>query len=365
MGNKKTDVQAPAVVQKPDFDVADTGSNSYSEFDKLMTECENIEAKSQAMEEARKAGEKNAKDAKDTLTKQLIDEAKLTTIDEQKRRALEQVKREEAKRNAEEERAKNGASKKKFGLSFVKKGATVSPDTSKKESANEYEADYGMKPDDDIISDLLDDFGTPLEDEFPDYIPDEDDFIGAELDEELIPNTSSDKFALNESTEGALPELQPVVSITEPEPVNIPDEIMRETTTKDILRKWTENVLQDVKYALTEYYAKHSDIAEELRKRILTYDYNMFRKKLVEIEFEDIRCRMKCISPLLTDLVHEDIYTIADIFIVVYGMTSDETYLIRHFTKLYNDIGHWSEFFMWNNCQNNKRLARILNLALD
>lgn len=324
MSDKKTTNQSTKQVPKPNFN-----TSASSDFDK----------------------------AREALEQQL---------DAQKERTLEQVKREEAKRKAETERAKRGTSKKSFGLPFNKKGMSVASDEiAENKSGVECEVDFGEAPSDDILSDIIGAPETPdalLKDEFPKDVPGEDDFVGTEISEELLSNASYEEYTFEQNQANDMPELSNVVSIVEQEPVNIPDDIMKDITTKEVLRKWIENILQDVRYSLTEYYAKHSDVVEELSRRIRPYDYNTFRKKVVEIEFEDIRCRIKCITPLLTDLLHDDIWTITDICIAVYGMMSDEVYLIRHFMKLYNDKQYWSEFFMWNDCKNNDRLARILNL---
>lgn len=341
MSKKKTENQSPTSVQKPMFNTADAAGGTSSDFDRLMAEFEHIEAKSQAMED---------------------DEARLAAIDEQTQRAFEQAKREEAKRKTEEERAKNGVTKKTFGLPFGKRCDVATDKTMKDVNIDECEVDYALAPDNDILADVLNEFGAPnepLDDDFPEIIPDEDGFVGAEINEELLSDVLCEEYNPEQNQESDIPEASNTVFAVEQEPVNIPDEVMSNITTKELLRYWVEEMLSAEKIALREYYYSSSYMYNEIiREQGLIKGAGISRKQFTKRVFKTTHDDIVQMLQFIGKMTSKDLQSGKDIVIAIYGLYSDEAYVYREFCKCYDRMHEWDETEMFS-CSD-ERLKRIL-----
>lgn len=128
---------------------------------------------------------------------------------------------------------------------------------------------------------------------------------------------------------------------------NFPDDILSDISKKGLLGKWTATLLSYSENALFRYYIKDRNI-------------DAGHKDVVVSLFQDVNNTMLTLTPVLEDLVEKNIIGIEDIFIAVYGVSSDAVYVLREFKKLMKRIDNWDEDYMWNNCSNNKRLKKIL-----
>lgn len=54
-------------------------------------------------------------------------------------------------------------------------------------------------------------------------------------------------------------------------------------------------------------------------------------------------------------------YGIEDVFIAVFGITSNEVYAIRRFLEKYNNMESWDTDYMWNDCESDTRLYNIIS----
>lgn len=129
--------------------------------------------------------------------------------------------------------------------------------------------------------------------------------------------------------------------------IAFPNSIMSDMTTKGLLGKWTTMITSEIVPALYKYYMKYRNIDAGC-------------KGFVASLFIEIEGKISNLTPVLEDLVDKNIYGIEDIFIAVYGITSDEVYVLRRFMELSKKIESWDEDFMWNNCSTDKRLKSIL-----
>lgn len=128
--------------------------------------------------------------------------------------------------------------------------------------------------------------------------------------------------------------------------INFPDEIMSEMTTKGLLGKWCDMIFNETLYCLKKYYMKTNNIDcgdIEVVKSI----FNNTEEKIFDI------------VPILEDLVIKELYGIEDIFLVVYGVTSDQVYVIKKFLELNEKIDEWDTDSMWNNCVSDERLKKV------
>lgn len=128
---------------------------------------------------------------------------------------------------------------------------------------------------------------------------------------------------------------------------NFSDTIMSDITTKGLLGKWTAMILADTENALQKYYIKDRNIDAGDKGRVAA----LFR-------YTD--SKIAVLTPVLEDLVTPNISGIEDIFIAVYGVASDEVYILRSYRKLAQNVGTWDEDYMWNNCSSDRRLRHIL-----
>lgn len=129
--------------------------------------------------------------------------------------------------------------------------------------------------------------------------------------------------------------------------IAFPSSIMSDMTTKGLLGKWTSAILSGTVNALHKYYIKDGNI-------------DAGDKSFVVSLFRDIEDKISNLTPVLEDLVDKNIYGIEDIFIAVYGITSDEVYVLREFMKLSKNMASWDEDYMWNDCITDKRLRSVL-----
>lgn len=130
--------------------------------------------------------------------------------------------------------------------------------------------------------------------------------------------------------------------------INFPDDIISDMTIKGLLGKWTEWIYSKAVSALLKYYMKTGNI-------------DAGDKSFVISQFKGIKMEIDYLTPILEDLVAKEICGIEDIFIAVYGIKSDEVYVVRRFLDRCNHINEWDTDYMWNDCANDKRLLSILS----
>lgn len=129
--------------------------------------------------------------------------------------------------------------------------------------------------------------------------------------------------------------------------MNFPNEILNHITIRELLEKWLSLIYSDVFMALCKYHMKIGNI-------------DAGDKKIVKRFFKDTYNNIYCLTPLLEDLVNADLHGIEDIFIAVFGILSDEVYVLRSFFKLYAGMDSWVEANMWDDCISDKRMLKIL-----
>lgn len=139
------------------------------------------------------------------------------------------------------------------------------------------------------------------------------------------------------------------------------DIIFTDISAKDLMLAWSRNTLRDINDAMYEYYIKNSYTLSELFDRTCIKNYTAFRKNMVELMFEDIHNQLVCQFHLFRPVL-KNIDYIIEFFDAVYGITSDEAYIVRKFMHLYKIMPNWNTMYMWDNCQDDIRLACILHL---
>ena len=128
--------------------------------------------------------------------------------------------------------------------------------------------------------------------------------------------------------------------------INFPDSVMSDMTTKGLLGKWTEMVISDVQVAVFKYYAETQNIDAG--------DLNFVRSLFISTND-----RIRAITPVLEDLCNRNLYGIVDITIAVFGVDSDEVFVLREFLKRMERINEWDTDFMWNDFSGYERLKKI------
>ena len=129
--------------------------------------------------------------------------------------------------------------------------------------------------------------------------------------------------------------------------IAFPSNIMSDMTTKGLLGKWTSLILSETLTALYKYHMEYRNI-------------DAGDKSFVISRFRDVGDRISNITPVLNDLVDKNINGIEDIFIAVYGIASDEVYVLREFMRLLKNMASWDEDYMWTDCTTDKRLRSLL-----
>lgn len=131
---------------------------------------------------------------------------------------------------------------------------------------------------------------------------------------------------------------------------NFPDSIMGPMTMKGLLGKWTAYIVDKIRYCLSKYYFSANR------------NIDAGHKGLVTILFKETNDCIKYATPILEDLVSEDICGTENILISVYGIDSDEVYAYKRFAELTskNTDPGWDESNMWNDCGTDSRLKSYL-----
>ena len=89
--------------------------------------------------------------------------------------------------------------------------------------------------------------------------------------------------------------------------INFPDKIMGPMTMKGLLGKWAESIIYDIKYCLAKYY-----LGED--RNIDAGDIDFVKNR-----FRETSNMMHKLTPVLEDMVNENIYGLEDIMISIYG----------------------------------------------
>ena len=126
---------------------------------------------------------------------------------------------------------------------------------------------------------------------------------------------------------------------------NFPDSIMSDISRKGLLGKWTEDIYNDAKICLIEYYRKNSS--------------DVGNVKGIRYYFDRLDEKISYLTPVLEDLVEENIWGMEDIFISVFGVGSDQVYVFRRFLGL-SRKREWDTDWMWNDAAGNHRLHDLI-----
>ena len=118
---------------------------------------------------------------------------------------------------------------------------------------------------------------------------------------------------------------------------NFPNDIMSDMTTKGLLGKWVAFLVSKVRCSLYSYYIKTNNI-----------DYG--DTNFVTQRFTETKGEIEYILPVLEDLVNANIHGFEDICIAVYGIGSDEVFMIRRFFQLCVCMPIWKKDSMWTDC---------------
>lgn len=112
-------------------------------------------------------------------------------------------------------------------------------------------------------------------------------------------------------------------------------------TIKGLLGKWTYRIFSEMKADLAEYFFSQKN----------PYDDTDTKVKRTMKYFSDTVQIIKILEPVLEDLVCEEIYGMEDIFIAVFGITSDEVYVYREFFRIYkhrNESMNYAHDDIWD-----------------
>lgn len=129
--------------------------------------------------------------------------------------------------------------------------------------------------------------------------------------------------------------------------INFPDDILSDMTTKGLLGKWIGYLVSEVRGALYSFHVKTNNID--------CGDIDFVTKRFVETKM-----KIDCILPVLEDLIDANIYGFEDICIAIYGVGSDEVFLVRRFLQQNACMSEWKSGSMWTDCKGDLRLHNIL-----
>lgn len=102
------------------------------------------------------------------------------------------------------------------------------------------------------------------------------------------------------------------------------EEIMSDFSKKDLLLKWVDFIYSDVENFVHYYHIRGGFVDPGVKESL--FEANWRYKVASE--------RIKYLTPVLEDLVNEKLYGIEDIMIAIYGITSDEVFVLREFLRL-------------------------------
>ncbi len=125
--------------------------------------------------------------------------------------------------------------------------------------------------------------------------------------------------------------------------VTIADSIMSGVTAKDLLLKWTDNAVAEMKKALVAYYGCEKTSVTEVQR-----------------VFAETSENVRVMSSFLKDLTAYPIENIYDTIIAVYGIVSPQVRIYKAFTGLFKSRANWNEAEMWNSCAGDEPLQKIL-----
>lgn len=127
----------------------------------------------------------------------------------------------------------------------------------------------------------------------------------------------------------------------------VPKEILSGMRVEGLIEKWVTWLVYEMERSLYKYYMRDRNIDADCLGAIT----GLFSHVNQETEY---------VTKCLEDLIVEEIVGFEDIVIAIYGVASDEVYLVRRFYYLFSKIEEWDTDFMWNNCANDRRLKTIL-----
>lgn len=130
---------------------------------------------------------------------------------------------------------------------------------------------------------------------------------------------------------------------------NFSDFIMSDITTKGLLGGWVDSIYDDMLHALQVYHMK-------------TNNTHAGNTRATEVLFNYAENKITYLTPVFESIVNSDIRGIEDVFIAIYGIASDEVYVLRAFLKENNErnVYGWDINYMWDDCMKNERLREIL-----
>ena len=128
--------------------------------------------------------------------------------------------------------------------------------------------------------------------------------------------------------------------------IDFSEDVLSNITIKGLLGKWTHMIISDVKHDIYKFYAK--------TRNIDAGDKNCIREFFMETNE-----KIHYLTPILEDLCNENLYGIEDIMIAVFGVGSDEVFVLREFLRRMEQINEWDEDYMWNDFAGRDRLKKI------
>lgn len=129
--------------------------------------------------------------------------------------------------------------------------------------------------------------------------------------------------------------------------IGFPDDILSDMTNKGLLGKWIGYLVSEVRSSLYSFYVKTNNVD--------CGDVDFVTKRFVETKME-----IDYILPVLEDLVDANIHGFEDICIAIYGVESDEVFLVRRFLQQNACMSEWKSSSMWTDCGGDLRLLNIL-----
>lgn len=129
--------------------------------------------------------------------------------------------------------------------------------------------------------------------------------------------------------------------------INFSDDIVGTLSTKSLIGKWTNYIMENVIFCLYKYYSnsEHNTDAGNI--------------EAVRTIFTNTIKEISMITPILSDLINPQYKGLENILITVYGVCSDEIYAYETFINLAVKVNMWNENDMWNDANDN-RIAEIL-----
>lgn len=128
--------------------------------------------------------------------------------------------------------------------------------------------------------------------------------------------------------------------------IEIPDDVISRKSVKSLLFKEACGLLDGMKACLAAYYIRTgNELADNLDG--------------VKRRFKLTADKVKNVTPILEEMLAGRYRGINSIFVLIYGVDSDEVYICELCEDLFKRIDSWDVNDMWNGCSHDARLFRI------